>query len=349
MSETQQECQSFNSFEDEDIQNLRFGTHANVPSRFPDRIRFFAISDFGNITPEVKDTAAAMNRYALEQGLPDFVVGLGDNFYPYGPDSADDKIFDTVWRDQFIKPYPSLQVPWRMVLGNHDYYGNALAEVDYHYHRNNKDNVWYMPSPFYSLSVNTDQSTPEQLSADFFFMDTNGVELDLLHSYPDLNLSLRDQKVLLDRCLSESTATWRIAFAHHPMYTAGNGHGRAGDRLRTSSSYTDYYNRKYNGFGLEEVCIRNKLHGFYAGHEHVFQAHVHEGVHHYCCGASGAEIRSGDGFYCGKNSKKDYDWIARPQQYGFVVVDLTANSMTTTFVQYDGSIIRQFTRNKHEE
>lgn len=224
MSETQQESPHLNSWGDEDIQNLRFGTHTSVPSRYPDRIRFFAISDFGNITPEVKDTAAAMNRYALEQGSPDFVVGLGDNFYPYGPDSADDKIFDTVWRDQFIKPYPSLQVPWRMVLGNHDYYGNALAEVDYHYHPKNKDNVWYMPSPYYSLSVNTDQSMSEQVSADFFFMDTNGVELDLLHSYPDLNMSLRDQKVLLDRCLSESTATWRIAFAHHPMYTAGNGH-----------------------------------------------------------------------------------------------------------------------------
>ncbi len=32
----------------------------------------------------------------------------------------DDPLFRTVWRDTFL-PYDSLRVPWKVILGNHDY------------------------------------------------------------------------------------------------------------------------------------------------------------------------------------------------------------------------------------
>lgn len=40
----------------------------------------------------------------------------------------------------------SLQSRWYMVLGNHDHYGNASAEIDY----TNHSDRWYLPNYYYT-------------------------------------------------------------------------------------------------------------------------------------------------------------------------------------------------------
>jgi hypothetical protein len=37
-----------------------------------------------------------------------------------GVDSVDDPVFQRVWRDTFLI-HPTLRVPWKVILGNHDY------------------------------------------------------------------------------------------------------------------------------------------------------------------------------------------------------------------------------------
>ncbi len=44
----------------------------------------------------------------------------GDNFYPNGVRSVDDPKFQTTWARPFLA-HRELCVPWRMILGNHDY------------------------------------------------------------------------------------------------------------------------------------------------------------------------------------------------------------------------------------
>jgi hypothetical protein len=330
--------------------NQSFGPHHNFTSHQPGKICFYALSDFGNVTSELRDTAAAMNRYAQQHGSPDFIAGLGDNFYPYGVYSENDRQFDTVWRNLFLKPYPALQVPWRMVLGNHDYYGNPQAQIAYHYLKTrNTDGLWYMPGSYYSFTVDSKKESTaegeEAVCVDFFAMDTNAVEVDISINQPDSISQLVQQIRKLDNSLQASTADWKIAFAHHPLFTAGWGHGRAGRRLRSRES-TQFCGQIFPGFELEDVLVRNQLDAFYAGHEHVFQAHNSHGVQHYCCGASGAEVRDGNGLYRGKDDTETLDWVARPEEYGFVCVELTATQMITKFIQYDGSIIREFTKTK---
>lgn len=327
----------------------KFGTHESFSSKESDCITFFIVSDFGNVTKEVRCTAEAMNQYALSHGQPDFIAALGDNFYPNGPESVDDPMFEEIWREQFVRPYPALQVPWRMILGNHDYYGDPQAQVDYHYHSvHNADGLWYMPDRHYSFTVSSpcdthEDATASSVSAEFYVMDTNGVELSVSTDHPTLLHSLQQDIQQLDRCLLSSTATWKIVFAHHPLYTAGWGHGRASRRLRSGES-TKFLSREVPGFNLEPVLVRHHVDGYYSGHEHVFQAHTQDGVEHYCCGASGADIRPGHGLYRGKDEDTSIDWVAKGSDYGFVVVELRPTTMTTRFVSHNGSTLREFIR-----
>jgi hypothetical protein len=126
------------------------------------KIRFFATGDFGGITSEVLNVARAMNRYATEfQSPPDFIFGLGDNFYPYGVESMYDEQFQTTWRNTFLNPYPSLRVPWRMVLGNHDYMWNPYAQIEYSNNpKLNKDGLWYMPDHCYTFRYKVNSVLP---------------------------------------------------------------------------------------------------------------------------------------------------------------------------------------------
>jgi tartrate-resistant acid phosphatase type 5 len=76
-------------------------------------IRFYAIGDFGYPSPEMKRVASAMQLYSEMNGPPNFILGLGDNFYPSGVDSVNDRQFKTSWEDVFLQ-YPSLRVPWHI-------------------------------------------------------------------------------------------------------------------------------------------------------------------------------------------------------------------------------------------
>jgi hypothetical protein len=45
---------------------------------------FFALGDFGVRYPRIEQLASAMDEYARTVCAPDFILGLGDNFYPNG-------------------------------------------------------------------------------------------------------------------------------------------------------------------------------------------------------------------------------------------------------------------------
>ena len=69
-----------------------------------------------------------------------FIISVGDTFYENGVQSADDphwqKSFEEVYRD------PALQIPWQVILGNHDYHGNCDAQITY----GSVNPRWQMPA-----------------------------------------------------------------------------------------------------------------------------------------------------------------------------------------------------------
>lgn len=118
-----------------------------IPS---DTFTFFAIGDFGEPTDQIVVTAEAMGRYPVK---PEFVLGLGDNFYPSGVYGVEDEVFVTHWYDVFVRDYEQMKVPWFNALGNHDYRGDIMAQIHFQNHENNVGRIWRLPAMNYTFSV----------------------------------------------------------------------------------------------------------------------------------------------------------------------------------------------------
>lgn len=272
-----------------------------------EKLNFFAVSDFGVPNRSIYRVAAAMQRYAVEVAAPDFIAGLGDNFYPEGVRTRYDSKFDSHWRDVFIRDHPQLRVPWRMVLGNHDYMGLPFEQIQYHYDATlNREGLWYMPDCNYTFcydmkppmnkSVRGNGSSgggsssgadtvhrsnkcsaaikQKDFKVQFFALDTNGCQGHVRLQWPRTATALRDYISDLAAALESSTSDWKILLGHHPMYTQGAGHGPATRSLR-STHFTRYslfgFPHEYRGYGLEEVLVKGSVQAYFSGHEHVFQ------------------------------------------------------------------------------
>ena len=82
----------------------------------------------------------------------DKIILLGDNFYPDGVNSINDKL----WNDYKIIFNDISKNKIHAVLGNHDYHQNPLCQVN--------NNYWNTPHFYYKLSLNN--------NTDLFFIDT---------------------------------------------------------------------------------------------------------------------------------------------------------------------------------
>src|SRR5476651_861268 len=125
-------------------------------------LNFLVFGDWGrNGEKDQMDVAAQMAVAAKDMDAK-FIISVGDNFYENGVASVD----DPQWQTSFEKVYsaPSLQVPWRVILGNHDYHANCDAQIAYA----KTSPRWKMPARFYVQSEKIDAAT----MVDFFYLDT---------------------------------------------------------------------------------------------------------------------------------------------------------------------------------
>ncbi|MSR46838.1 MAG: hypothetical protein EXS13_07225 [Planctomycetes bacterium] len=171
----------------------------------PDRLdrpttppRFFAFGDFGTGGRGQKRVAAGLAARA-HTAAPDFLLLLGDNFYPDGVASVDDPL----WQTHFEQPYAdaTLQVPCYVVLGNHDHDGSTQAQLDYAL----TDPNWLLPAPWYEFRVALQGGG----TADFFALDTT----QLLDDTPVAETQLQ----WLADALHQSSSRWQIVVGHHSV------------------------------------------------------------------------------------------------------------------------------------
>ena len=124
-------------------QPISSASPSSLPMARP--VRFFVLGDWGEQSAAVARVGASMAHDASTNGVPDFIVSLGDNFYPAGVRSTSDRQFQKTWYEQLVGPYPLLHhVPWKVVLGNHDYGGNVKAQLDFTDDVRNPNGVWQM-------------------------------------------------------------------------------------------------------------------------------------------------------------------------------------------------------------
>ena len=181
----------------------------DLPSRPP---RFFAFGAFGTGGAGQRRVAAGLA--ARARATPaDFLVLLGDHFYPDGVDSAD----DPQWRTKFEQPYAdaALQLPCYAVLGNHDHLGRTQAQLDYAATHPR----FVLPAPWYAFQVRL----PGGRNADFFALDTTQLLEETRVGEEQLHW--------LATALGQSDARWQIVLGHHPVQS-GADRGLADYRMR---------------------------------------------------------------------------------------------------------------------
>ncbi|CAN6307345.1 unnamed protein product [Urochloa humidicola] len=153
----------------------------------------------------------------------DFVISTGDNFYEDGLKS----VHDTAFEESFIDIYTaqSLQKPWYLVLGNHDYRGDVLAQLSLVL-RKLDDRFICMRS----FIVNAE-------FVDFFFVDTSPFQRKYWTHPGKHHYDWRGGKYLanflenLDQAMKKSIARWKIVVGHHTTRSVSD-HGDTKELLK---------------------------------------------------------------------------------------------------------------------
>jgi tartrate-resistant acid phosphatase type 5 len=282
-----------------------------APSR--SSVNFLVVGDWGRDGAQhQRDVAIRMGEAAKARDVQ-YVVSVGDNFYEDGVRS----VTDPQWRFSFETIYdaPSLQVPWYVALGNHDYRGVPQAQIDYSGHSTR----WRMPSRYFKVS-GKDLGAPH---VDMFVIDTS----PLVHKYRENvhttiaeNVSSQDvqaQLKWLDEALAASSAPWKLVVGHHTIYSGGSGHGDTPEL----------------GTLVDPLLRKHGVQAYINGHDHDLQHIRRSGVDYLCCGA-GSEVRPVQPIegtlFCLSRS-------------GFAVMTSSATALDLEFHDYTGATVYQAT------
>ncbi len=201
----------------------------------PNSVRFAVIGDSGTGEKAQREVGAQMERY--HGSFPfEFVIMLGDNIYGAQTEAG--------FKHKFELPYKGLLdagVKFYASLGNHD----------------DPNQRFYKPfnmggNRYYSFRMGAVQ---------FFALDSNYMDPEQLN--------------WLQRQLSDSRATWKICYFHHPLYSDGRFHGPDVD-LRTR---------------LEPIFEQTGVNVVFSGHEHVYERiKPQRGIYYFVLGNAG-ELR----------------------------------------------------------
>ncbi|MFE7120120.1 metallophosphoesterase [Streptomyces sp. NPDC057654] len=279
--------------------------------------------------------AAAARDVCRAEGVA-LAVGLGDNIYENGPESGHDPEF----ADKFERPNEGIDVPWLMVLGNHDCSGiipgsggnpsRGDREVTYAA----SSRRWYMPARYYSVPIPAGGCGAPLV--EFFALDTNPVASTVMQTDPYFTWDgpyMREQRAWLDGALTRSRAAWKVVLGHHP-YLNNGVHGNAG-------SYDGFVIGDYtSGVHLKElyeqvVCGRADL--ILSGHDHTLQVLEptarSRGTRQLVCGAAS---KTGDGRAHGRTPAKWQDF----SHNGFMIAKITAERLTVNSYTVDTAASR---------
>lgn len=273
-----------------------------------DAYHFYVIGDWGR-NGHFKQTEVAdimqQAGFILE---PEFIISVGDNFYPDGIASVNDPFIQSSFEEVYYGS--NLFCPWYVILGNHGYRGNVQAQIDY----TNVSQRWKMPSHYYDFEKTLED---DKTTAKFVFLDTNPFEDDYHRAEKYAQVKTQDtlkQKKWLEKTLKNSTADWNIVIGHHPLYTSGK---RVDDE-------------PYVRHHLEEIFEKYKVPAYFAGHEHDIQHLKPKDVytHHFVSGA-GSEVRP--------TGISDFTKFSKSEQ-GFLIVSLLPSKMLIQVVNWKGEI-----------
>jgi 3',5'-cyclic AMP phosphodiesterase CpdA len=249
-------------------------------------VRFAVIGDSGTGEKAQYEVGAQMEKYRASFPF-EFTLMLGDNLYG--------KEHETDFLRKFEQPYKGLLddgVKFYASLGNHD----------------NPNERFYKPFNMGGQRYYTFKNGDVQ----FFALDSN---------YMD-----PEQLKWLTKQLSESHATWKVCFFHHPLYSDGRFHGPDVD-LRAR---------------LEPIFEANGVNAVFSGHEHVYERiKPQHGIYYFVLGNAG-ELRL-HGLKPSPDMVKGFD-----TDQAFMMVEIAEDTLYFQAVSRTGQTIDSGSLSKQE-
>ncbi|KAL2478840.1 Purple acid phosphatase 17 [Forsythia ovata] len=291
------------------------------PIRGDQTLKFLVIGDWGrNGAFNQSEVAFQMGRIGEELDI-DFVVSTGDNFYDNGLKGEHDPAFI----DSFTNVYTakSLQKQWYIVLGNHDYRGDAVAQLSPALRK--IDSRWLC---LRSFILNAE-------IAELFFVDTSPFVKDYFtipneHTYDWRGVSPANTYtgiVLkeLESALRDSTAKWKIVVGHHAIRSVGH-HGDTEELVQR----------------LLPILRANNVDLYVNGHDHCLeQIGDNESPIQFLTSGAGSKAWRGD--LKGMN-RKDLEFFYDGQ--GFMSVQLTRSDVEIVFYDVFGKVLHKWAMSK---
>ncbi|XP_061354279.1 purple acid phosphatase 17-like [Gastrolobium bilobum] len=250
----------------------------------------------------------------------DFVVSTGDNFYMNGIKGVKDPRFVESFSN--IYTAKSLQKQWYSILGNHDYRGDALAQLSPLLRK--IDSRWFCLRSF-TLNAGV---------AEIFFIDTT-LFIDDYFNYPEHTYDWRGvsprqmylKNLLKDfeEALMKSTARWKIVVGHHAIRSIGH-HGDSPELIKH----------------LIPILKANDVDMYVNGHDHCLQ-HIRsiDSPLLYLTSGAGSKAWRGD-IKCTNSDVVRFFYDGQ----GFMSVQMTGNDAIFAFYNVFGESIHHWKLSK---
>lgn len=267
-------------------------------------IHFIAIGDWGrNGEYDQAEVGKQMGQWATNNPN-NFVISVGDNFYPKGVVSEHDPLWNFSFED--IYTAHSLQCDWYPVLGNHDYLADPDAQIRY----SAVSRRWNMPSLYYAKEMKLGKGKDKVL---FVMIDTDPFLFEAKKEYCDKQL------VWLNNTLANASADvkWKIVVGHHPYYTVG-------PRIKNYDTLTI---RKV----MAGVFEKHQVDVYLSGHDHSLQHLKPEGYTHQFISGAGSELTP-------VTTGVPYSRF-EASEHGFMTFALAANRLNVKAINYSGKVL----------
>jgi hypothetical protein len=299
------------------------GLDSKVPNG---TVRFVVLGDVGTGEAGEQDEVAGGVVQVCQRLGCNFIMVAGDNIYDAGASSVDDPQFKTKFEDM----YRSIDLPFYLVLGNHDNGGGSgqrSAVGDYQVEYSKKSAKWHMPGRNYAQQIG---------AVTIVGIDSGPAEVTVSPVWAPGTRGASTQDWLAKETPKIATK-WRFAFAHHAYWSNGP-HGDAG-AFDNVAGRGLFYKRLLES----EVCAKYDV--FFAAHDHTLQwlkpSDTCPKTELIISGAGGADL------YAKRAAGTHPAYFEDYRHHGFWFVDVTGNTFTATAFDEKGAPLfeRTMTRN----
>ena len=248
------------------------------------KIRFAVIGDWG--TGDRDQLRVVEHMLTHHRRAPfDFTVAAGDNIYPNGSGRYFSKHFE--------QPFARLlqdRLNFYAVLGNHDVREGRQDQCQY---------------PLFNMGGRCYYTLKQGDGlAEFFMLDSTAFD--------------SAQAGWLENALRASTAKWKIAVFHHPIYSSGRTHG------------SDLGLRKK----LEPLLTRYGVQLAFSGHDHIYErTKPQRGIQYFVSGAGG-KIRRGD-----VDLRSPIREVSFDEEQHFMLIEIEDQQISHQAISESGTVI----------